>query len=225
MTVRRCYATRSAPKGRWSPHLFALSVFLGACAADLPTGPSGLDAGPRLAKGGKPGVQPGPVEQTPLAVTFADGTDDAIRSDGLHGGAYEDGSCGVEAHFNSTSDDAILRPHASRIRRRDEAACGTSERVIQLDLGFTQVEGGFMNIDKVRTVETSQARRAQFNVEGCNRLVFDPTEFDSTDYVVVERIDDSTWSARADVGFATAHCVDLGVDVEMPFAVVIRLAS
>ncbi|MDX1746205.1 MAG: hypothetical protein R3324_09735, partial [Halobacteriales archaeon] len=204
--------------------ILALSFLMQACAAELPTD-SVADEGlrPQLAKGGKPGVSPGPVEETPLSVTFADRVDDAIRSDGLFGGKYEDGACGVAAHFNSTSDDAILDPDASRIRRKDQDACGTSERAMRFDLGFMTIEGGFMNIDKVRTVETADVRRAQFNIDGCNRLVFDPTEYPGTNYIEVERVDESTWYAHAEAGFAVGHCVDLGSDVDAPFAVVIQL--
>lgn len=206
------------------PAVMALSFLMHACASDLPTDPATEEGlRPQLAKGGKPGVTPGPVEETPLSITFADRPGDAIRSDGLFGGTYEDGVCGVDAHFNSTSDDAILDPDASKIRPKDEAACGTSGRSMSFDLGFATIEGGFMNIDKVRTVETADVRRVGFNIDGCSKLVFDPTEYPGTNYVEVERVDESTWSVHAEEGSAVGHCVDLETDVELPFAVTIRL--
>lgn len=195
-------------------------LVVSACAAELPTEPvEALTV--QMAKGGKPD-KTGPVQETPLAVTFEDRTGDGITSDGLFAGRYEDGHCGVAAHFNSTSDDALLDPDASKIRRKDQAACGTDARHLTFDLGFTTAEGGFMNVDQVRTVATSKVRRAQFNIGPCNRLVFDPTEFSGTNYVEVERIDDSTWHVFAEPGFAMARCVDLGVDVDMPFSAIVQ---
>lgn len=217
--------SRSTPLVTINGHALPMAVaalLLSACMGDMPTVPSEATA-PQLAKGNRAGAGGGPVEETPIAVTFADGAGDAIVSDGLFDGRYEDGACGVAAHFNSTSDDAILDPDASKIIRKDQDLCGADERSLTFDLGFAVVDGGFMNVDQVRTVTTSALRRTQFNIQPCSRLVFDPAEFPGTDHVVVDRLDDTTWHVSADEGSAVARCVDEGVDVEMPFAATITV--
>lgn len=222
------------------PAILAMTLLMWACAAELPSEPeSTVGNVPQLAKGkgGKPGVTPGPVELTPLSITFADREGDRIRSDGLLDKTYSDGVCGVAAHFNSTSDDAILDPDDSRVKRSERAVCGSEPRAIHfnfgLDLGPDLVTstGGFMNIDSVRVVEAVEAgmdpvlRRTQFNIQPCNRLVFDPDEFDGTNHVEVKRVDDSTWLVTAEPDFAVGYCVDLDVFIDMPFQVTITLRN
>lgn len=172
--------------------------FLGIACAEAPTGGTPEDLTPQFK--GKP--QPDP----PINVTFHDRDGDNIRSDGhlIFGSFYEDGVCNVDATFNLNYSRLYLK---GRIKNKDEAACGDArfieiactDRVDGSPPGGQDgnvVEGRFMNVDGVETVESGTVPRfAIFHMPGCAQgLNFNPDRDANSNWVNVTKNDDGTWT-------------------------------
>ena len=158
-------------------------------------------------------------EEPSISVTFADGAEDEITSDGR--GAYVDGHCGVDATLNLGDARLGMKDRVSK-RTCDGAKEG---RVIRFtgfpesSPGGSEREGRFMivNGQPVGTtledfrdfpLDTPMETWATFNAEGCaQQLKF--AEDLGGDWVEVTRTSLTTWTVRTKPAPANrAVCLD-----------------
>lgn len=201
----------------------ALAILAAACT-EGPTDSASELQGPLLRPTGGPPADP------PIIITFRDDAGDNIRSDGRgpSGGSYENGVCGVQANFNGT--DARLKPDASKIRPKDEAACGgRSPRSVKFTLDGVTQDGSFFKVNEVELVTEADGtvpRTVKAVVGDCD-LRFNPALDSGTDFVLVRKNPDGTWTvatqpAPNDVAVCFVNLVPRGY-FHLPFAATVRL--
>jgi hypothetical protein len=219
--------------------VLVVAIGLLACS-DGPTSSETGVSDPQFGRGG--GKKPGLPEDRPITVTFHDRLGDNIASDGR--GTYETG-CNVSARFNI--NDAILNLK-NRIKKQEQEACGYPRymSVAYVDRvggsppgpqdGQT-VEGKFMNVDHVETVELSDGtvqKEAHFQMPGCGLGLKFAASFSEEGGIQVSDLDvtkisDDTWTiATRAFPDNIAVCVPSTKGVErsyyhMPVALTVKL--
>jgi hypothetical protein len=169
----------------------------------------------------------------PAGATFANNTDDHIRSDA--GGAYLDGVDGVRCIIDLL-DDFILQLHYNGKKNapRRELFFDFNDPVPGSINRGTFFEDAFLNVDSIGTLAVGESRsaHAQFNTQ-IGLLRFNPSSYPGTSYVLVTRTSATTWEivASAATGGDVAALVQqskgnsfrlLG-NYHMPFKITVQL--
>lgn len=193
--------------------LAAVALLVAACMeqSDRAIGPVDAGTGP-------------PPSDPALRVTFADRSDDKIRSDGRFQATYTNGQCGVLATLNL--EDLRLATQQNPITGKQRATCGDPRYIALIfddpvDPGASTAGGraNFLNVDHIQNLTGTAERKAQFNGT-CSRLVFNPEEFPATSRVTVTRLSADSWAVEAPAG-SVAMCVGRAALYRMSFSLTV----